>query len=409
MRQHRILFFSALCVLSMFGSSCFFFGSKHDAQVDDVFRQGRIDPNLVPTTVGYVPVLPFFNSYTHPVDVYVGFDNMLYVCDDQGVHISDVSGRELRVLPIPGATKVVQDRRLITYVIGRVQVTRSGQTYNLPAVYKIMNAATSGGYSITDILIHPDCDATRTSFKGKEDELASFTGIGTTSDNQLYVARSSPNPDNPSAFYAPFNTVLVFDPMGNNIGYTKELNPYNSSLKSCLGISGLATFCAPPQRQFGMNTSKDFLLLQGDATQPVEFRVLWIKQTVDAGTGEIVYGQNDNLILTDTSKASRFLYQSNRFKHPADVCISPDRNGYIFVADDVLDSVFIFTQAGYEGVNAPATAPSKKQIIASFGGDGVDQFHFKKCSGVAYFDRILYVADKDNNRICRYKLSTDIE
>ncbi len=409
MRSNKILAFITLSVCSCLLSSCFFFGSKHDEQVDDVFKQGRIDPNLVPTTVGYVPVLPFFNAYSHPVDVYVGFDNMLYVCDDQGVHISDVSGRELRVIPVPNATKVVQDRRLITYVIGRVQVTRSGLLYNLPAVYKIMNAATSGGYTITDTLIHPDCDNTRSSFKGTEDELASFTGIGTTADNQLYVARSRNKDDDPSAVHAPYNTVLVFDASGNNIGYTKELNPYNSSLKSCLGISGLATFCAPPQRQFGMNAGKDFMLLQGDQNRPVEFRALWIKQTVDAGTGEIIYGQNDNLILTDTAKASRFLYQSNRFKHPADVCISPDRNGYIFIVDDVLDSVFIFTQAGYEGVNAPATSPNKKQIIASFGGEGNDQFHFKKCCGVAYFDKILYVADKDNNRVCRYKLSTDIE
>ncbi len=271
-----------------------------------------------------------------------------------------------------------------------------------------MNAASKGAYTIIDTLIPPDCDATRNNFRGSDDEKVTFTGIATTADNTLYITRNGPRNDL-TAFSAPDNAVLVFDPSGKNIRYAKELNSGSSSLKSVLGLTGITSFCAPPQVQFGMNPSSDFIILQGDLSQPVEFRSLWITQNVDAGTGETTYGQNNALLNTDTSKASRFLYDPYRFKHPVDVCISPDKNGYIFIVDDILDSVFIFTQAGYEGVNAPATAASKKQIIASFGGTGFDLFHFKKCSGVAYFNKVLYIADKENNRICRYKLSTDIE
>ncbi len=403
----KVLF--PLLLLSFTLNSCsFLFGSKKDKEVDQIFEQGRIDPNLVPTTVGYVPVLPFFNQYINPVDVYVGFDNMLYVCDDAGVHVSDITGREYRVIAIPGASKVVQDRRLFTYVCGRVSVIRSGQTYNLPAIYKIMNAATKGNYSIIDTLIQPDCDVTRNNFRGNDDEKVRFTGIATTADNTLYLTRTGPRNDL-AAFSAPDNAVLVFDPSGKNTGYAKELNPNTSSLKSVLGLNGITSFCAPPQVQFGMNQSKDFILAQGDQSQPVEFRVLWIKHNIDAATGETTFGQNNDLLISDTSKARRFLYDSYRFKNPVDLCISLDKNGYLFVVDDQLDSVFIFTQAGYEGVNAPATSTNKKQIVASFGGTGIDLFHFNKCSGVAYFNKILYIADKENNRVCRYKLSTDIE
>jgi hypothetical protein len=401
------LLIPALIICTM-PACTFLFGSRQDDQVDQVFQQGKIDPNLVPNTVGYVPVLPFFSNFINPVDVYVGFDNMLYVCDDNGVHICDITGREYRRINIPGASKVVQDRRLVTYVCGRADVIRSGQHYNLPAVYKIFNAATAAPYNITDTLIQPDCDATRNNFRGHDDELVKFTGLGTTSDNTLYVARTGPRND-PAAFSAPDNTVLVFDAAGNNTGYAKELNPTNSSLRSALGITGLATFCNPPQKQFGLSNSKDFIILQGDQSASVEFRALWIRQNIDISTGEIIYGQNENMLNMDTSKAKRFLYESFRFKHPVDVCISPETNGYIFIADDILDSVYVFTQSGYEGVNPPATSSVKKQAIASFGGEGNDQFHFRKCSGVAYFNKILYVADKENNRICRYKLSTDIE
>jgi hypothetical protein len=409
MRIEKLYIVFSIIISSMMMCSCsFFFGSNKDDQVDEVFKQGKIDPNLVPNTVGYVPILPFFSKYRNPVDVYIGFDNMLYVCDDDGLHISDITGREYRIIHIPGATKVVQDRRLVTYVCGRADVIRSGQHYNLPAVYKIFNAATSAPYKISDTLIQPDCDLTRNNFRGHDDELVQFTGLGTTSDNTLYVARTGPQ-NTPSSFSAPDNTVLIFDASGKNTGYAKELNPTNSSLRSAIGITGLATFCNPPQKQFGLSTSKDFIILQGDQSVNVEFRALWIIQNIDLSTGEIIYSQNENMLNKDTAKALRFLYESYRFKHPVDVCVSSETNGYIFIADDILDSVYVFTQSGFEGVNPPATSAARKQIIASFGGDGNDQFHFRKCSGVAYFNKVLYVADKENNRICRYKLSTDIE
>jgi len=404
MKRYLLLFL----IPGLVQACTFLFGSKQDKQTDEIFIQGRIDPNLNPASVGYVPIMPFFNQYINPVDVYIGFDNMLYVCDENGVHISDIAGREYRLIAIPGAMKVIQDRRLFTYVCGRTNVSRGGQSFNLPAVYKIMNAATTSPYTIIDTFIQPDCDVTRNNFRGADDEKVKFTGIATTADNSLYIARTGPRND-PAGFSAPDNTILVFDAQGNNVRYTKELNPINSSLKSCIGLSGIASFCNPPQVQFGMNPSKDFILLQGDLSEAVEFKTLWIKQFEDPGTGEILYQQNDNLLLKDTSKASRFLYDSGRFKHPTDICIATDKTGYIFITDDLLDSVFIFTQAGYEGVNAPATSSDRKQINASFGGNGGGLFQFRKCSGVAYFNKILYIADKENNRICRYKLSTDIE
>ena len=42
---------------AMFLTSCdFLFGRKDDDAVKDILTQGAIDPNLVPNTVGYVPV-----------------------------------------------------------------------------------------------------------------------------------------------------------------------------------------------------------------------------------------------------------------------------------------------------------------------------------------------------------------
>src|SRR5690606_30198701 len=117
------LYFLVAC---LFFSSCQFFGKKKDETIDEIFIQGKIDPLLIPSGVGYVPVQPFFTGFSNPVDICAGYDEMLYVVDDFGVHVLDQAGRRYRTIPVQGAREVVQDRRLHTYVIGTVDIDVSG-------------------------------------------------------------------------------------------------------------------------------------------------------------------------------------------------------------------------------------------------------------------------------------------
>ena len=391
----------------LFSSCDFLFGTRHDKTTEDIFTQGAIDPELYPSQVGYVPLSPFWKNIPHPVDVYVGYDEMVYVCDDNGLDIFDLKGTLQRNIPIEGATDVVQDRRLDTYVIGRINKDVSGTTYNLAAVFHIANASTSAMPVFIDTLIQPFCDLSRnnTSFRGALDEAVIFTGLATRADNTLYVSRSGPGNDL-SSVARPDNTVLVFDANGNNTGYGAGLNSVSSSLKSCLDVTGITSLAAPPQAVNGISTSHDFLLTQGNPS--AQFSVLWIKEISDPDLG-IIYSENSSLVSFDYSKADGFLYEPNRFSHPADVYIAPDATQYIFVVDDVKDSLYQFTPKGYEGVNPPANSTFTKQINCSFGGEGSGPYQFLQPSGVCYFRKVIYVADKNNNRICRYILSTDIE
>ena len=52
-----------------------------------------------------------------------------------------------------------------------------------------------------------------------------------------------------------------------------------------------------------------------------------------------------------------------------------------------------------------------QNIIVSFGGTGSGPTQFRNPHGVAYYeaDKILLVADTGNNRILRFKLSTDFQ
>lgn len=392
---------------AMFLTSCdFLFGRKDDDAVKDILTQGAIDPNLVPNTVGYVPVLPTWGGFVQPHDVFVGYDEMVYVADDRGVHILDQKGTLHRSIPFTGATKVSQDRRMNTYVCARIAYNSNGITYQLPAVFVLRNGSGTQPEFI-DTLIHPFCDNSRnnTNFRGVLDEQVEFAGVSFMHDNTFYLARRGPTNSLISSA-RPDNCVLSFDAFRNNSGYAQGLSPVGTSLKSCLSPTGIATFTAPPQVAFGMSQSTDFLLLQGDPT--AEYKALWIKKFEDPDLG-IQYTENPGMLNFDTSKSSRFLYDSYRFGKPMDVCFAPDETQYLFVVDAAKDSVFQFTFRGFEGVNAPPTFTDKKQIIASFGGTGSGPAQFRNPEGVAYFKRVLYVADTGNGRIVRFKLSTDLE
>lgn len=389
-------------------SSCdFLLGKKDDSTIDQIFVQGNIDPNLYPNQVGYLPVLPYWQGFSNPVDVFVGYDEMVYVIDDNGVNILDQKGTLHRTIAIPGATDITQDRMLNTYVIGRANKTIAGTVFNLAAVYKIANASSAGTPVILDTFIHPFNDVSRnnTSFRGSADEQVQFTGIACTFDNTIYLARTGPVNDLTSTS-RPDNTILIYDKNGINIGYSNGLNPLTSSLKSCINVSSIATFTAPPQSIGGVNKSKDFIILQN--TPQAQFAALWIKQMIDPDGG-LIFTENSNLTLFDYTKADRFLYQPFRFSKPEDVFIAPDASGYIFIVDSEKDSLYQFNNKGYEGVNPPANSGLTKQVLASFGGSGSGPFQFNDPSGVCYFRKVVYVADKGNGRICRFKLSTDVE
>ncbi|MDZ7262833.1 MAG: 6-bladed beta-propeller, partial [candidate division KSB1 bacterium] len=72
-----------------------------------------------------------------------------------------------------------------------------------------------------------------------------------------------------------------------------------------------------------------------------------------------------------------------------------DNQGNIYVIDAGSDSLFKFTSTGKE--------------LHSFGGTGSGEKQFKNPHGVAHFNKTLYVADTGNDRIVRFKLSTDID
>ncbi len=404
------------------------FGTKGDSVTDEVFEEGRQDPTLILEEVGYAALLPFWDHFDQPTDVMVGYDELVYVTDASGLHILDRAGRPFRTINLDGAQRVVQDRLLNVYVSARldtvVEVVDPNITWNLPAVYKFQNPG-SGSDVVLDTLIMPFDDASRSTPGSQRRRLdpnrddnadkIEITGLGILYDNTLYVSRRGPlnitgQPE------APDNTILIYGPIldgeGNptgrmrNVGQIRALNPNTPSLISAVNIGDLTTFVAPPQRE-NMTEDRSFLIAQEDPNRDISFRVLWVNAefTVDG----LEYRPRSQLLAQDTARAERFLYEEDRFIQPTGIAYSADARGHIFVTDAGTDSLYLFQSNGQEGVVPPAGSQATKAVNVSFGGTGNGPRQFNDPSGVAYFRQVVYVADKGNNRIARYKLNTDFE
>lgn len=428
--NNKLLSAGLLLLLVVSGPGCeSIFGSKQNDTTDEIFEEGKIDPTLE-NVDGYAPVLPFWEGFDAPTDVHVGFDRFVYVTDSEGVHLLDRADlNPRRTIQLRGANAITQDRLLYVYVSARIDTVIESIdpeiTWDLPAVFKIKNLNGSGPVQIVDTLIFPFDDASLSTTAAQNSRLdrsssqnyerVEITGLSILADNTLYVTRRGPFNDN-SQVAAPDNTVLEFQRIDvngeptvkmENVRQIRTLNPQTPSLRSGIGMSSIATFVSPPQRD-AFTDDRSFLIAQASQSREIDFRVLWIKATVT--TDGLIFEQNSELLAQDTSQADGFLYEPGKFQQPTDIAFGGDDDSFIFVVDAMKNMLFQFQRNGQEGVPPPAGAENQtRQVKVSFGELGAGPKEFNQPSGVSYFDRIVYVADKGNNRISRYKLTSDFE
>jgi hypothetical protein len=421
-------YLSAILLLPLLSGCEALFGTKQDDTTREIFREGRRDPNLVVEDVGYAALTPFWTGFNRPNSVYVGYDELVYVTDADGVHVLDRAGRRYAggFFPVRGATAVTMDRKLNLYVAARYDTIIASLnptiTWDLAAVYKI-NGLNQGMPKVVDILVQPFLDGSRSTTSSQRvrlvkgsptsEERVEITGLAVRADNTLYVTRRGPsNPTGTSQ--AADNTVLVFEErlvngVGDgrmvNVSQIRALSPTVPSLLSGVGLTGITTLVAPPQRD-NMNADRGFIVTQGGSGN-IPFRVLWVDVVETVNGTE--YRPRVQLLSRDTSRAERFLYDQNRFTAPSGIAFSGDGRNFILITDAGRDSLFLFQSNGFEGVNPPVGSPSTKTVRVSFGGTGTGVRQFNGPMGVAYFRQVVYVADTGNNRISRFKLNTDLE
>lgn len=391
LKNSRLLGLLALTVL--FTACEGFWGKKVDPAFIDV-------PIYTDRPVAYVPIQPVWDNITHPVDIIVGYDELIYVADDVTDEIiaMDQAGTELGRFGIPGLKAIAQDRTLDILAIGSFDTL--GAT--LPAIYRL-ELKDGGGYGLANAFIerkilHPFYF--KITFSPGADDLVEFNSIGVRANNSYYLARSGPGN---SQIFGPDDAIVIFnqnDEFVSTIRVSTGGGIFNDYFRSPVGITTLAQ---PPQSPF-VTSDGDFVFTS--LAQSTQLKVQYIDVTeTDNGTDYTVR----EMVTDDTSKADGFLYTPARFGAPKDVTFTGDGTNYIFVVDGEKDSLYQFTNTGLEGVAPPAGSSSSKNIFVSFGGTGTGLTQFDNPSGVAYYRQIVYVADSDNGRVLRFRLTTDFD
>jgi hypothetical protein len=346
--------------------------------------------------VAYVPILPIIEGFVNPIDIAVGYDELIYVVDAGANEIVsfDESGRRLARFELKGVKSVVQDRTLDLLAIATFDTL--GETYD--AIYRIELKNEMYGLSTAKIeskMVHPFYFKNTVNSTDKD---VKINAVGVMADNSYYVSRSGPT----TTIFGSDNAILLFtskDKFITPIQFTTSIGSSNDFVGTPKALVSLAN---PPQNN-SVSQSKDFVFSSVGANTALKIKYISVLES-DGGTTYFP----KNLEIGDTSKADGFLNTPSKFAMPYDIAFAGDGSNNMWIIDSEKDSLFQFTNTGLEGVRPPAASQSKKNIKVSFGGKGNGPLQFNSPKGVTYSNKIVYVADAGNQRVLRFKLTTDL-
>jgi hypothetical protein len=319
----------------------------------------------------YVQLNPPWYGFNNPTAIIVGNEPFIYVADtyNDRIVMLDLNGHVIGVKSDPGPNGMrrpvglAEDGRLNLLVCAQFDTTLPGHTSptTFGAVYRMDLFAAGNNIGQANL---------RKAFFEPSDSARRFTAVATLYDNTYYVGRTGPNDsgidkDDNILFFSPSDQLLT------------GLPPYftwgGTGFTSIQKVTGIATI--------KNKRSVEYVFCQIGATSL--FKVQWIQVVVLGQTTDF-----ESKFSANTSSLSTV----NRFQSPRGVTFDPA--GDLFVVDAQSDSLYRFSSSGIEHY--------------SFGGAGSGDRQFLQPSGVAFFDKTIYVADAGNNRIVRFKLSTEL-
>jgi hypothetical protein len=321
----------------------------------------------------YVQLTPPFAGFTQAEDILIGNDQLLYVADTYGegtgrIVMMNRAGQVLSTRRILRPVSITQDMRL-DLIVGGTIVAANGDSVG--ALFRI---------HLVDAEHHLEQARIDTIWRELAHPARRFPGVAAISDNQFLVVRDGA--DNTS-FVDPDSRVLQFD---QNSRFITPMAAFatrtGTGITDIFRPSALALFPG----------SRDFVLAQQqvvDGQQVVAYGALWMTYS---STSEFEGWQPkyDPGVRT----ADRGIdFVRTRYLQPSAVAIDRTRRD-IFVADAGLDSVFKFNSRG----------TFKQESFGRVRTAGTMQ----RPTGLAYFDRVLYVLDGDLGQILRFRLTTDV-
>jgi DNA-binding beta-propeller fold protein YncE len=312
--------------------------------------------------------------FDHPQDVHVGFDGYVYIADEGNNRVVEFDQAGNFIAQYEGARSprsVSQDQLLRLLVTG-------GNTIYVKLKDKETFDSLYAGLDIYDstmvvrpdtlidtLIVPPDSMIIDTIFG-----LFDTTYIVDTIPTNYEAIAPDPRPTHGYSIY--FVCDFRRDEISRFIFFeSKELYYVGVAIPPGYELS-------KTRRPTGV-----FTYLSGD-----KLRLLFC-QTLPYLSVQLLDGDNLTPLIPRTDSSN--IYWEGTFGVAEDAVVDEYEN--IFVVDSRKNQVHKFSRHGVR--------------ILSFGKEGTGEKEFKNPKGIAYANKIVYVADTGNNRILRFMLSTD--
>lgn len=353
----RFLSFIFLFITILFFAGC---GDRTDLSTFPITNNGNI--NISDTL--YIQQYPVWTGFNKPEAVYAGTDQLIYVADtkNNGIVQMDVAGGRYGTFYFDNSVfpkKIAQDGNFdlllicdsvtvldTTSVIIRLKIVQGGGVLNqgTPAI-RLLNS------------LRPTPNSSK---------LRRFTGISTYPDNSYIITRTGP--DDPLNIDAG-NAILKVKGI-DSVSSLTVLNGFQTSGNSFYSIEHVSSILTIK------NNATDFIITRSTQDTSNLNKVIYFEFNFTNGTYDPRF----------TSASQEIV--NLKFGSPDAVAF--DLNSSIFVIDSYRNHIYKFSSTG-------------KLLTESFG----DSTKFNHPKGISFFNKVVYIADTGNDRIIRFKLSTD--
>jgi hypothetical protein len=326
-------------------------------------------PDVTTLDTSYVRLDPAFNGFVGAGGIMIGNDQLLYVADTRANRIVMMNrgGQTLSTRTVLQPLALAQDSRL-DLLVGAAVVASNGDTVGAILRIHLTSASPDSAHRLDLARI----DTLWLELAHRERRLVGITVFG---DNMYLAVRSGP--DN-SSFIDPDTRVLVFDAHDAFITPLPGLNSRTGS-----GITDINR----PTAIASFPGVRDFILTQ--LSDGMAYGAIWLKYELSSD----FEGWLPKFDPASPQDQSVDFIRPNRYLSAVAVAIDRARRD-VFVADASLDSVFKFTSRG----------TFKAESFGRIRSGGV----MRRPSGLAFFEKVLYVLDGETGQILRYRLSSDV-
>ena len=339
-------------------------GDKLDLSLFPVTNNGTIN---VSDTI-YILQSPIWTGFNSPEDIIVGNDQLIYVCDTKNNRIVQmdfagdfISSRTFDANSYP--RKISQD-----YNFDLLVLSDSTTAVDTITVLHRLKLVENGGLvqNARIITLMTSLFPTPNTSKYRK-----YTGISMYPDNTYIVTRIGPG--DPIGI-DPGNAILKVRGI-ESVTNVEKLTGFQTSGNSFYSIENVSSIAVVN------NSSSDFIITRNTSDTVSLNKVIWFIYNYTNGSFDPKF----------TSPVQDLV--SIKFGTP--YASVQDVNSNLYVVDALRNHLYKFNSSG-------------KLMTESFGNYGSSDNQLNSPKGVAHYNKILYIADTKNDRIVRYKLSTDI-